>query len=111
LADAGGGDGFVKDADGVNLVAKIFEGTEDSADVFGKIKVAGVDGGEHFLGEVGADTNAARGEAIDLKFCKMGDGGLLADSADDEAGIDKPDEAGQVIILRRVLADDGVFDP
>ena len=74
-------------------------------------KVSAVDGPEHFLGEVGADTDATGGEAVDFEFGEVSDGRLLADAADDEAGIDEFNEAGEVIVLGRIFADNGVFDP
>ena len=111
VGDPGEGDGLVQDADGVDFVAEVFEGFEDGADVFGALEVACVDGGEHGLGEIGAEADAARGKSVDLKFGEMGDRGLLSDAADDEARIDDFDEAGEVIILGGIFADDGVFDP
>jgi hypothetical protein len=104
-------DSSMEDADGVNFVAEIFEGLEDSADFFGLLKVTAVDGGEHFLGEVGADTDATGGEAVDFEFGEVNDRRLLTDPTHDKARIDKFDEAGEVIVLGRILADNGVFDP
>ena len=101
----------MEDADGVDFVAEVFEGLEEGADFFSEVEVALVDGGEHGLGKVGADADAAGGEAVDFKFGEVGDGGLLSDPADEEAGIDEFEEAGEVIVLGRVFADDGVFDP
>ena len=104
-------DSSMEDADGVDFVAEIFEGLEDSADFFGLLKVTAVDGGEHFLGEVGADTDAAGGEAVDFEFGEVNDRRLLTDPTHDKARVDQFDEAGEVIVLGRILADNGVFDP
>jgi len=93
VGDSSERDGLMEDADGVDFVAEVFEGLEGSANRVGEVEIAFVDGDEHGLGEIGADTHAARGEAVDLKFGEVGDGGLLSDAADDEAGIDEFDEA------------------
>jgi hypothetical protein len=111
LGDVGESHRSVEDADGIDLVAEVFERLEDSTDLFGSSEVSAIDGGEHGLGEVGADADAPGGEAVDLKLGKVGDGRLLPDAADDEARVDEFDEAGEIIVLGSVLADDGVFDP
>ena len=61
--------GSVEDADRVDFVAEIFEGLEGIPRILSaSSKVTAVDGPEHFLGEVGADTDATGGEAVDFEI-------------------------------------------
>ena len=101
----------MEDANRVDFVAEILEGFEGVADTLGEFEVSAVDGPEHFLGKIGTDADTTGGEAVDLKFGEVGDGGLLANAADDEPGIDDFNEAGEVVVLGRFFANDGVFDP
>ena len=111
VGDVGSGDCFVKNANGIDLVAEVFQWLESLADRFGGFEVVTIDSSEHFLGEIGTDADTAGGESIDLKLREVRDGRLFADAADDEFGVDEFDELGEIIVLRRVLADDGVFNP
>jgi len=108
--DAGGFDGLVKHADRVDGVAKVLERFEEESDPFGLGPVAPDHGGEHGLGQARCDADAAAGESAQVKVPEMDDGGLFADAADDQGGVDEGGQAAEVGIAGGVGSDRGVFD-
>jgi len=104
-------DSGVKHGDGAVRVSQIFETFVAGADGFSRFEVARLHRAEHFLGRCWGHADASAGVGFYAELAPVDDGGLFADSADEEVGADGVNDAAEEGIFGGILADDGILDP
>src|SRR6056300_70546 len=111
LCDSSKLDSFVQDKDRVDTVSQILEWAKNRLNFTSSFQVTCLNGFSQFLTEIGTNTNAAGGKAVHTKANKMIDYRLFPNTTDDDFGIDLFHQLSQVGIVRRIFANNRVFDP
>ena len=95
---------------GAPSVAEIFERQECLANVLGGSIIPAGAGLEQFAAKARGEHARAGGEAGQIEIAQMYDSGPLANAADDAGGGHTTQQAGQVGVILRILADNRVLD-